>query len=97
MGKIDDMRKQREAQHGRPSSTETSTPSDRVIALLRQRDLAAQAPSPLAHEEPPKARLDDARGKCAVCDKVRTLQNGLVTDHQKGLGKYCPGSRKEPA
>lgn len=39
----------------------------------------------------------DAEGKCSVCGKVRSLNNGLVSEHQKGFGKACPGSRKKPA
>ena len=44
-----------------------------------------------------KTSADAEEGKCAVCGKVRALSNGLVSNHQKGLGKMCPGSRKEPA
>ncbi|GAC1352302.1 MAG: hypothetical protein NVS3B20_20230 [Polyangiales bacterium] len=39
----------------------------------------------------------EGTGACAVCGKVRTLNRGLVADHQKGLGKHCAGSRKQPA
>ncbi len=36
-------------------------------------------------------------GKCSACGKMKALSNGLVAAHQKGFGKACPGSRKEPA
>jgi hypothetical protein len=35
-------------------------------------------------------------GRCSVCGKLRALDRGLVTGHQKGLGNACPGSRKPP-
>ena len=57
--------------------------------------------------DPPKERTTTAssRGKrdevtearCAVCGKMKAVQNGLMVTHQKGLGKICTGSRKEPA
>ena len=69
MGKLDDMRRQREAQH-----TGTATPP-------------AEAPA-----------SDSDTGKCSVCRKTLALQHdGMVGSHQKGLGKFCPGSRKPPA
>jgi hypothetical protein len=43
------------------------------------------------------ARAHDETGTCSACGKVRALVNGLVAQHQKGLGKLCPGSRKAPA
>jgi hypothetical protein len=74
MGKIDDMRRLREAQQAG----------------------AGAGPARRTNAEPadPNAEL---KGKCATCGKLRTLQNGLVSNHQKGLGKACPGSRKAPA
>jgi membrane protease subunit (stomatin/prohibitin family) len=39
----------------------------------------------------------DDQGKCSSCGKMKPLTNGLVANHQKGFGKACPGSRKEPA
>jgi hypothetical protein len=69
MGKIDDMRKQREAQYGGAAPTAT-----------------------VADEVDP----DALTGKCAVCGKALALQNGMVASHQKGLGKFCAGSRKPP-
>jgi hypothetical protein len=72
MGKIDDMRRLREAQQA------GAGPARRA---------SADAVDPNA----------EIKGKCATCGKLRTLQNGLVSNHQKGLGKACPGSRKAPA
>jgi hypothetical protein len=71
MGKIDDLRRLREAQQAEPGR-----PSPR----------RAVAETAVAVE-----------GRCSTCGKVRALENGLVTSHQKGLGKACPGSRKAPA
>lgn len=44
-----------------------------------------------------KAAVEALEGKCSVCGKMRALSNGLIGDHQKGLGKFCAGSRKAPA
>jgi hypothetical protein len=70
MGKIDDMRRLREAQSAAPGQA-----------------------------QPRRASVEAAgvEGRCSSCGKVKALQNGLVTSHQKGLGKACPGSRKAPA
>lgn len=47
---------------------------------------------------PAKAgRGGDEQGACSVCGKQRPLQAGMVSSHQKGFGKACPGSRKPPA
>jgi hypothetical protein len=58
MGKIDDMRRLRDASHVGESAA--------------------------------------VKGRCSVCGKVRVLDRGLVSSHQKGLGKACPGSLKQP-
>lgn len=42
-------------------------------------------------------RGGDEQGACSVCGKQRPLQGGMVSSHQKGFGKACPGSRKPPA
>ncbi len=75
MGKIDDMRKRREAQYAQQAGT-----------------VGTAAP---AAAEP--AAADSLTGKCAVCGKTLALQNGAVGSHQKGFGKFCPGSRKPAA
>jgi hypothetical protein len=112
MGKLDDMRRLREAQHAatteaarpqanghaatRPSETDALTPPRQTDALAPPRETAAAK----LRREPAAERAHaaaDPEGRCAVCGKVRALQNGLVTNHQKGLGKACPGSRKAPA
>ena len=77
MGKIDDMRRLREAQHGGPGRAPPRGASGEPAARGRA--------------------IADVEGKCSVCGKTRALHNGLVTAHQKGLGKACPGSRKAPA
>jgi hypothetical protein len=73
MGKVDDMRRQREALHG------VTKPA------------GADADAAAADDG------DADTGKCAVCGKLKALQNRLVAPHQKGLGTMCPGSRKPPA
>jgi len=40
---------------------------------------------------------DAVEGRCSACGKVKALQNGLIANHQKGFGRMCVGSRKEPA
>jgi hypothetical protein len=112
MGKIDDMRRQREAQHaeqerasqeraaGAPAARApvpapaTAAPADVETAA------AAPAPVPTPRIALPTSRTPrgaDEQGKCTGCGKLRPLVNGLVASHQKGLGKMCTGSRKEPA
>ena len=39
----------------------------------------------------------DEQGKCPDCGKMKPLSNGVLANHQKGLGKACIGSRKKPA
>jgi hypothetical protein len=70
MGKLDDMRRQREALHG----DKTASP-----------------------EEAAATETDSTTGKCSACRKTLALQHdGTIGNHQKGLGKMCPGSRKPP-
>jgi hypothetical protein len=69
MGKVDDMRRLREAQHaGQPRAASTAAP----------------------------AEANDEVGTCSACGKPKPLQRGVLANHQKGLGKMCPGSRKPP-
>ena len=93
MGKADDMRKQREAQHAQQqraargvAPVEAGEPDPDVEALIAEGAADDDAVDPVA-----------AEGKCAVCRKVKAVQGGVVVSHQKGLGKMCPGSRKPPA
>lgn len=74
MGKIDDMRKQRELQFADAHPTERAQKS------------SLESPA-VAVEE----------GRCSGCGKLRAVNNGLISNHQKGLGKMCAGSRKKPA
>jgi hypothetical protein len=112
VSKIDEMRRQREAQDARRKSDEraakparpSSEPGAKVVPLRRPagNDNAAVEAAPIA-DAPAEARTSaksrggDETGKCASCGKVKSLSGGLVTQHQKGLGKMCPGSRKAPA
>ena len=68
MGKVEDMRRLREAQAGGAAG-------------------ATKAPT----------STDDEVGTCSSCGKPKPLQRGVIANHQKGLGKMCPGSRKPPA
>jgi hypothetical protein len=58
---------------------------------------AAEAKAPAARTSTKSRAGADESGKCAHCGKVKALSGGLVGQHQKGLGKMCPGSRKAPA
>jgi hypothetical protein len=71
MGKVEDMRRQREALHG---------------GRTDHADHAGDA-----------APADATDGRCSVCRKVKSLKDGLLVSHQKGLGSMCSGSRKPPA
>ena len=94
MSKIDQLRLQREAQHARQQEGPAAEPRAKVApAPPSSPKVAEPSPSP----ERVRSASADAEGRCSVCNKVRALQNGLVSNHQKGLGKMCPGSRKEPA
>jgi len=84
MSKLDQMRRQREDQYARQQQQSSGTPSK-------------VAPARVVAEEKAKAISDADEGKCSVCGKMKALSNGLVTNHQKGFGKMCPGSRKEPS
>jgi hypothetical protein len=90
MSKLDQLRRQREEQHARQEQ-QTGAPAP----AGRARD--APAPSPVLAARRTKAAVAAPEGACSVCGKVKALNNGLVSSHQKGLGKPCPGSRKEPA
>jgi hypothetical protein len=65
MGKLDDMRRAREALHGGADPAEA---------------LESEA----------------TEGRCSVCRKIKSLDRGVLVNHQKGLGKMCPGSRQAP-
>lgn len=83
MSKIDEMRRMREAQHGKSAPTAGA----KVVPIRPEVSVIGAG----------SERTDEEQGKCAQCGKMKPLQNGLVAQHQKGLGKLCPGSRKAPA
>lgn len=62
---------------------------------LREQQFAAANDDKHAAKKATAGAADD-QGKCSACGKVKPLTNGLVANHQKGFGKACPGSRKEP-
>jgi hypothetical protein len=121
VSKIDEMRRQREAQDARRKTDERAAKparasssgeagSAKVVPLRRPAgndNAAVEAPSETAAataapataeaRSSAKSRGGDETGKCASCGKVKALSGGLVTQHQKGLGKMCPGSRKAPS
>ena len=100
MSKIDDIRRQQEAEHARNKQPADGA-SPKVAKVIPIRPLAS-VPAAEANdaaraiEEPVGAKAAE-EGKCAHCGKVRPLMGGLVGQHQKGLNKLCPGSRKKPA
>lgn len=131
MSKIDEMRRQREAQDARrkaderaakparPSSTggESSGAGAgggaKVVPIRRAAgndnaavestlevpatDAPAKEAKASGTRSSTKSRAGtDESGKCSHCGKVKSLSGGLVAQHQKGLGKMCPGSRKAP-
>ncbi|MBI2389930.1 MAG: hypothetical protein HYV09_10090 [Deltaproteobacteria bacterium] len=91
MSKIDELRRMREAQH-------RGTDGDRPAKVVPIRpDVQVRLPEP-SREEPSRAEPPrDEQGKCSQCRKVKPMHGGLIAQHQKGLGKMCPGSRKPPA
>lgn len=82
MSKIDEIRRQREALQGKKSSDASSN-----VVPIR----------PGVVVSPTKSETNEEEGKCSVCGKLKPLLGGVVAQHQKGLGKMCPGSRKAPA
>ena len=130
MGKIDDLRKQRElrfAEMQRRAKAQLSSANANGTAAPHPHPADSPVPAspePVSQEKSPPAvgreRADRTKksqlkpkstfrskskprtdvplqGKCRVCGKIRALGNGLLVNHQKGLGKPCPGSRKKPA
>ena len=109
MGKIDDMRRQREEQHAarekqadkrraaEPAVVAKETaPAPKSVPLVAK-EPAKSAPA-AAKSAPAKSKApDDELGECTGCGKRKALSMGLIVSHQKGFGKACPGARKEPA
>lgn len=102
MGKIDDMRRQREEQfarderaaRARASATPGAAPATVEGAVA---PIEAEATLRVAPPSTKRKPVADEEGVCSVCGKVRAVQGGMIASHQKGLGKFCPGSRKPPA
>ncbi len=88
MGKVDDMRRRREAEHRARAASAGTEPSPSADAGATGAEDAA---------EPVEAAADADSGVCSGCGKVKPMQRGLIANHQKGLGKFCVGSRKPPA
>ena len=105
MGKVDDMRRLREAQHQQRQAPARATPAASAPGVAASAPAAAtSAPAATASAaaddedlDPPALDLEADSGSCSVCGKVKAMNRGVVVDHQKGLGKRCPGSRKPPA
>ncbi len=97
MGKLDDIRKQREAQFAQQEN-EAGGQARKVVAksppVVVSSPPVASATNVVGH--PAKRSSEVAEGKCSECGKLKAVQGGLVVSHQKGLGKMCAGSRKEP-
>ena len=112
MGKIDDMRRLREEQYDAAEKRRNAkppaaaAPAKPAAAPTAKSAPAAPAPAATSAAAPndkqratssKRSAPADSEGKCATCGKLRPLNNGLVSEHQKGFGKACPGSRKKPA
>lgn len=102
MGKIDDMRRQRERQVAEADARRASAPTQSGVEPAApppapKRDVAAALTAAHAALAPKAPSPDDAKGTCSVCGKTKGLANGVLVQHQKGLGKPCAGSRKPPA
>jgi hypothetical protein len=134
MGKVEDMRRQREERHaqnerdararsipalagpGQVAATPAAkTGADRDAAIASETgaetaedELAAAVAAAFVPRSEAGAGSSsrtsstqrpsrDAHGACSVCGKQRPMHNQLISVHQKGLGKVCPGSRKSPA
>ncbi len=110
MGKIDDMRRQREQQFADADERRTKAAKVAKASAVVEAPApsapsspaASPAASPLAAPSPsprprPKTKgATDEQGKCPDCGKTKPLQNGVMASHQKGFGKACTGSRKAP-
>ncbi len=109
MGKIDDMRKLREERfaeaqrHASPRMNGTMRfpllppPLETSGADLVEAPAITSGPTHAKAERSSRCSVADAKAKCSGCGKIRAIHNGLIARHQKGLGKICIGSRKDPA
>ncbi len=111
MGKIDDMRRQREQQFADAAQREAKAAKAAPAspASPASPPVAPSAPAPVAKPAPrgevtttsskrgaSGKSAGDEQGKCPDCGKTKPLSNGLMASHQKGFGKACTGSRKPP-
>jgi hypothetical protein len=84
-----------------PAAAEPEEPDDDVEASeATEGDESSTTPRTKlgrAPRKPAGGAASEEQGICSVCKKQRQLQNGLIANHQKGLGKACAGSRKPPA
>jgi hypothetical protein len=101
MGKVDDLRKLREAQHVARNSGARAKSNVHVPAPESMASAVTTTKSrPLRETPAPRevaSKKDEEFGECRACGKKKALANGVIVNHQKGFGKMCPGSRKEPA
>jgi hypothetical protein len=111
MGKIDDMRKRREQQFAEKeggAGGSLNGAAKRPGEAARDdgggpdgggetKSAAGPRTKMRSGKSPAGSAAADVKGKCSACGKVRAVQNGLIVNHQKGLGKMCAGSRKKPA
>jgi hypothetical protein len=106
MGKIDDMRRQREQQFAEAEQRQAKAAKVRPPAVaapvVAAPVVAAPAvEAPVAEKRTKQtssksgAKVTD-QGKCPDCNKMKPLSNGVMASHQKGFGKACPGSKKKP-
>jgi hypothetical protein len=106
MGKIDDIRKQREQRFSErqrvanplASNGRAKSPGEPVQPEIDGPDATKgeRVPPRKKSSFAPRA-VAEVKGKCPVCGKIRAVSNGLIAYHQKGLGKACGGSRQKPA
>jgi hypothetical protein len=103
MGKIDDMRKHREAlfaqrerSAGQPAAASGDTGAAVDASPAVDADVEAQVTPARSRRLGGSSRAADGEGTCSGCNKVRAVHNGIIAVHQKGLGSVCPGSRKAP-
>jgi hypothetical protein len=104
MGKLDDMRRLREQQFAEGRKRQITAPAPEPVARVapvqaRSEDGPAQPTRPAKAKTTTSSKSGgerDEQGKCPVCGKMKPLGNGVLTNHQKGFGKACAGSRQKP-
>lgn len=101
MGKIDDMRRQREQQFAEAEQREAKAAKAKPAQVVAALAPVAAEPAPERASSSKKSTSKsgaamDEQGKCPDCKKMKPLANGVLAQHQKGFGKVCPGSKKKP-